>query len=695
MLKFRIFIAFCLLEMTLPSVAQPVTGKTFWTLFDSLGENNGWQTQLATLSGMKFYPTLNQGKLSCGGTTTEAAVTNGMLDRAKSLVSLKDKYPIDIVMMENVNDIGLCDSDKGPIGSMDDEPWMQGEKLTAHAGALESLASAKAYADSHLSDLLAAIPESQRNTGTMLVFPYRSKAAKGAKLQIKKLPVHEGNVYVSTGRCHRVGIHVTPKMSERQLINEMSRCWFGTGWKAVNNGDATLTLHTTWKEPEDRKIVIDVAETGIEISLTETDQSMEYIRYFMGHDASEWNDTTCWTDHVSLYSTYKGLFAYLKRELPQSQLHWILPSYYNFNFNDPALLNTDGTFNAAAYYKTDNYRRWTQLRLFQRKVCAAYGIPVIDVDFNCGIHLSNVRQYYHTQDCHPTSAGYHTWAAAIDAYFRNNCYVRTEGVTFPDMRPNSVQGMAAWNDYLVVYYSNGNKGAIFSLTTGKKLSDLTFDSGSFAVAHGNALCFGRERAHRRSMMPLLYVSQWDGEGGCLVYDIRKKNSDGTFEAVLVQSIMYERPDSVYGSRLGDWVVDSDDGYIWACKYHLDSSVEIEGNGNHFSRFRLPKLKDGRNITLRHSDISDHFTTKFLPIFQGKTWHDGKLYIAAGGDWIPDLAASQKVYEIDVRRHLISCEFDLSRYGGEPEGLTWSDGCLQYLYGGGDTLWKLQPVNVGH
>ena len=60
MMKHKLMTIVALLTI-IPSLAcvQTLNGKTFWTLFDSLGDTNHWQPLLAKLTGMTFIDSLN------------------------------------------------------------------------------------------------------------------------------------------------------------------------------------------------------------------------------------------------------------------------------------------------------------------------------------------------------------------------------------------------------------------------------------------------------------------------------------------------------------------------------------------------------------------------------------------------------------------------------------------------------------
>ncbi|MDD6437228.1 MAG: hypothetical protein PUG09_04065 [Prevotella sp.] len=398
----------------LPSfaTAQSLSGKTFWTLFDSLGDTSPWQPLLGKLTGMTFIDSLNYHIMSYGGTTSEPFMLNGTLGRAKLLVAQKGRLPIDLVLLENTNDINLFAPDGTTEGSLKDQPWMQGTKRALQQGPFSSLEAARQYADKNFAHVVASVPESKRKAGAMITLPYTTAADTGTCLSITRTPQRAGTIYI-INKSAKVAIHVTPAMTTGDIIREMAQHAYGAGWTAIDNGDSTLTIHYCYHFG--RKVRVNTMNTGMEVRLRQAPQSLEYTLYFTGNDSKEWFDPMKWTDHVSLYSAYRGLFAYLKKNLPTTKFYWVIPYYFNYDYNDPALLNSDGSINAAALKRTRRGKQWQALIKFQRRMCKEAGIPVIDITKTCGITLKNVRFFYKPSNPHPNQAAYDLWAKALAA----------------------------------------------------------------------------------------------------------------------------------------------------------------------------------------------------------------------------------------------------------------------------------------
>lgn len=232
--------------------------------------------------------------------------------------------------------------------------------------------------------------------------------------------------------------------------------------------------------------------------------------------------------------------------------------------------------------------------------------------------------------------------------------------------PRYAQSLAIYGDYIVFFYGNGgSSGSIWQISTGQKIADLSFSYGEFTIPHGNVMCFGNQFADGNTVLPLLYLSQWDGNGGCLVYDVRL---DGTCN--LVQTIMVNgMSQDVYGSDLGDWVVDTRANLIYSVKYHNNSAIPSQTNYDNICAFRLPRLSEGQNIVFTPNDIISYFSIPFTPISQDKKIMNGRMFIAAGN---PSYSGSQKIFVVDITRMGIISIFDVSnigRTGGdEPEGI---------------------------
>ena len=257
--------------------------------------------------------------------------------------------------------------------------------------------------------------------------------------------------------------------------------------------------------------------------------------------------------------------------------------------------------------------------------------------------------------------------------------------TFKSLSVSFSQSMAIYGDYAVFAYGSPNygKGSLWRISTGTKIADITFPHGTLNVPHGNTICFGKEFASGNSDLPLLYLSQWDGESGCFVYNLQ---ANGTI--ALVQTITASGMDSsIYGGSLGDWVVDTDNGYIYSVRYLVNATAtDADGNKMLFCKFALPTLADGAAVTFAPANIIDSFATQTMRISQDKTYLNGKIYVIAGSD-----NTSDYLYVVSLLQKDIVTRVSLNQWGGEPECLSVynNDGQNELIYSyGAAQLYKL-------
>lgn len=272
-------------------------------------------------------------------------------------------------------------------------------------------------------------------------------------------------------------------------------------------------------------------------------------------------------------------------------------------------------------------------------------------------------------------------------YFKDTTYTLSlkSGYTY-------ISAFDTYGDYLVaVYPASGNVcwGSIYNTSDHSKICDIQFPIGSFSNPHANVACFGVEFASGNTELPLFYITQWNGTGGVLVYNIVKE-SDSVFTANLVQSIMPSNMDeTVFGTTSrGDFVVDKENNALLSIRYKYDSSASpYNGNVNpmYITKFALPTLSDGETIVLSTEDILDSYIVDPMPINQDKKIHNGKMYVAAG---IGTTLNSQKIYVVDLFKKAVVSVVDLVEYGGEPEALCIKDNSIFLTYTGGSTINKI-------
>ena len=282
--------------------------------------------------------------------------------------------------------------------------------------------------------------------------------------------------------------------------------------------------------------------------------------------------------------------------------------------------------------------------------------------------------YQYSEDTKP-EATYNYYGAPISLAERK--YKQSVWKTFvTDFR----QSFVIYNDLIIFFLNGGAQGKVFRISTNEEICTFTLPISDGTRSHCNTACVGNKFASGNQDIPLIYLSMWDGNGGCLVLDIRL---DGTCN--LVQTIKYSgMSQSVFGGNLGDWIVDTDKNKIYSCKYYLNTgdpdidAIRVEGNKTMFCEFELPELSDGIVKTLTENDIISHFETIPMVVNQDKFYKNGKMYISAGSSHSGISRDTLKIYVVDLVAQLIVSVVELGEMDiiTEPEGMDCYDGSLK-------------------
>lgn len=120
--------------------------------------------------------------------------------------------------------------------------------------------------------------------------------------------------------------------------------------------------------------------------------------------------------NITMWSSYKGLVSFLKKNFPTADIYMISPTRFGFDFNDPLFLNANGSVNAEYYYSTNGYLTFNELVNFQSEFCEKVGIQHINLHKNAGITIWNCSEYYPSSNVHPYDKGYELWGKKIFKY---------------------------------------------------------------------------------------------------------------------------------------------------------------------------------------------------------------------------------------------------------------------------------------
>ena len=383
------------------------TNKEFFSLFDSFGEGGSWQKKLSEISGLIFDKTQNFNHInpiSYGGTRTGFSGSNCGMQRAVNLVNLqKAGRAVDYLFIENVNDANGITSKI--IGSIDDPAWFRSQEIALIPSIqLTSANNAAAYWKANFSNLIGQITD--KKIGTVATLGYETSKS-GHKIIIEKGPKNSGDIFICIG-TRLYGINVTTEMSVEDIILLIDQYNYGAGWTktVTENNSIVLSYYTDTKY----NVSIDVGNTGIEYRIEECKSYAKMTYAYIGETVDGWYDINNWSSNVTLYSQYKGLLNYLIENLKDTKIYWVIPTYFNFNYDELPLTEA-GEIDLE--YIERKLQSINSLFSCQKSICEAYNIPILDIQNESGINIYNASLYYNNNNVHPKEEGYNKWAETI------------------------------------------------------------------------------------------------------------------------------------------------------------------------------------------------------------------------------------------------------------------------------------------
>ncbi|MBD5174715.1 MAG: hypothetical protein HDT06_02715 [Bacteroidales bacterium] len=207
---------------------------------------------------------------------------------------------------------------------------------------------------------------------------------------------------------------------------------------------------------------------------------------------------------------------------------------------------------------------------------------------------------------------------------------------------------------------------VCNLEKGEYITTLPLKAPGVRVPHCNVCCFGNEMLDD-SPFPPLYISQWNynGERGVVVVKILNHNE--TFTCETIQTIIPIIGDKErFGCGSTDWIVDTDQNYLYSLAYYKPgSSTIVEGNKECICVFDLPKIADGPIIYLTDEDIVDSFDLEMINFSQDKCYYNGLIYVSSGFHAYPDWTM---IRTINLNTKEVESVLNLSEWSGEPQGL---------------------------
>lgn len=241
---------------------------------------------------------------------------------------------------------------------------------------------------------------------------------------------------------------------------------------------------------------------------------------------------------------------------------------------------------------------------------------------------------------------------------------------------------------------HGNR--IFSCEDGGKVNIYDYRkadgkvTASFNLAssrpdnHVNNVEFGIERK-RGAACPLLYIT--NGKPGseiewtCFVESITKHGKNWTSE--IVQTITLDGcegwKEAGYTAIFGapSWLVDRERGFLWVFSAIKRTTPKVTKHNweNLYvaTKFRIPKLSEGKEIVFTVKDILEQKTFEYdIGFTQAGCMKDGKIYYCFGVGQDPQRPAAIRVYDTDSSE--IAARYDLyESVPQEPEDIVLKDG----------------------
>ena len=179
------------------------------------------------------------------------------------------------------------------------------------------------------------------------------------------------------------------------------------------------------------------------------------------------------------------------------------------------------------------------------------------------------------------------------------------------------QGMAIYHNMAFLFYDTGIC-KVFDLKKNKYLREFSLGSKS-VNNHANCACFGKDK-FLNSEFPLLYISECRPPQRCFVECLTDTGS------VLVQTIIIKRKG--VNAKSYNWLVDNKREVLYTIG-RRKSDVNPGSSLHRINKYRIPKLREGKNVILTDKDVLDSFDIEFPNMLQGGTIKGNYLYLPTG------------------------------------------------------------------
>ena len=182
----------------------------------------------------------------------------------------------------------------------------------------------------------------------------------------------------------------------------------------------------------------------------------------------------------------------------------------------------------------------------------------------------------------------------------------------------SAQGMAIWKDKAYLF-NDGGHCRVLDLKTEDVIQEFDLES-SDTNTHVNAACFGNE-FFENNELPVIYISEYKTPSRCFV------ESFGPTGSILVQTIQaQENEKNIF---VQSWIPDQQNNYLYTIARQTPKNGEKNSSIIKITKYRLPKLSEGKDVILSEKDIKDEFYVDFSSGTQGGIIKDNYLYLPTG------------------------------------------------------------------
>jgi len=190
------------------------------------------------------------------------------------------------------------------------------------------------------------------------------------------------------------------------------------------------------------------------------------------------------------------------------------------------------------------------------------------------------------------------------------------------------QGGALYGNYYITA-DDSNTIYLYDFETGKRLASTTLPMSE--TYHCNTMCFAKSLHTGNTVLPYLYISEWNGSFKTAVLDVAYDGTSMTVTLVQTISVSALSTDTV-GAGYADFAIDFDNAKFYLIRYKVaDNAYHHYGNDQIFTVFNLPNTSTA-TVNLADSDILDVFAVAAeLDLRQQSIYHNGKIYVNAGYD----------------------------------------------------------------